>query len=131
SLLPLSLSISASTTAVSSLSLHDALPILAVSAIVLAEMFYLLNSRFVTGSVLGLQGLFGNRMVWLAIGACLVLQLGFVHLAPLQAVFGSTALGAGEWGRVALAGLAIFAIAELEKAVVRRIRGTGGAPQTA
>jgi len=104
---------------------------MAVSAIVLAEMFYLLNSRFVTGSVLGLQGLFGNRMVWLAIGACLVLQLGFVHLAPLQAVFGSTALGAGEWGRVALAGLAIFAIAELEKAVVRRIRGTGGAPQTA
>src|SRR5690606_23332994 len=72
---------------------------MAVSAIVMAEMFYLLNSRFVLAPVLTLEGLTGNRYILVAILACLVLQLGFVHLMPLQAVFGSAALDASEWAK--------------------------------
>ena len=97
---------------------------MAVSAIVVAETFYLLNSRFITAPALSRQGLGGNPVVWLAMGGALLLQIGFVHLPPLQAIFGSTALTAGEWTRVALAGLAVFVLAELEKVVIRR-RGLG------
>jgi magnesium-transporting ATPase (P-type) len=93
---------------------------IAVSAVVAAEMFYLLNSRYLIDTVLSRDGLLGNRVVLIAIAACAALQLAFVHAGPLQAIFGSTDLSAAEWSRVLLVGLAIFAIAETEKLVIRR-----------
>ena len=95
---------------------------MAASAVVVAEMFYLVNSRRITAAALTRGGLSGNRMVWIAIAACLLLQLAFVHASPLQAVFGTTALQPAQWAAVALAGLALFVIAEVEKLFVRRLR---------
>ncbi|MBW7902746.1 MAG: cation-transporting P-type ATPase [Rhodocyclaceae bacterium] len=94
---------------------------MAVNAVVFAEMFYLVNSRFIFAPVLGRQGLTGNRYVLLAIAACLPLQLAFTHLPPMQAIFGSAALSPGEWGKVVAAGLMVFVVAELEKLVIRRL----------
>ncbi|HMO47552.1 MAG TPA: cation-transporting P-type ATPase [Rubrivivax sp.] len=99
---------------------------MAVSAIVFAEMFYLLNSRFITAPALSRRGLTGNPVVWWTLLACLLLQLGFVYLPPLQAIFGSEPLEAGEWARVAAAGLAVFVIAEAEKALQRRRAASAG-----
>ncbi len=56
-----------------------------------------------------------------AAAACLLLQLAFVYLPPLQAVFGTTALGAREWVGVGAAGLGVFVVAELEKAAARAL----------
>jgi len=95
---------------------------MAVNAVVAAEMFYLLNSRFILQSVLSLRGLFGNPYVLLAIGACIALQLAYTYAPPLQRVFGSTALSADEWLRVALAGLLVFVASEVEKWVLRNLR---------
>jgi magnesium-transporting ATPase (P-type) len=83
-------------------------------------MFYLLNSRFIFAPVTTIDGLTGNRYVLVAILACLLLQLGYVYLPPLQAVFGSAALDSSEWMKVAGAGLLVFLVAELEKLVIRR-----------
>ncbi|OJV48259.1 MULTISPECIES: cation-transporting P-type ATPase [unclassified Hydrogenophaga] len=94
---------------------------MAVSTIVMAEMFYLLNSRFVLAPALGRAGLGGNPVVAWALGACLLLQMAFVYLPPLQAVFGTTALGAREWVGVGAAGLGVFVVAELEKAAARAL----------
>jgi magnesium-transporting ATPase (P-type) len=93
---------------------------IAVSAVVVAEMCYLLNSRHITRSVLSREGLLGNPYVWVVIAACALLQLAYVHTAPLQAVFHSTHLGLEEWGRVILVGLFVFIVAEAEKAVLGR-----------
>ena len=93
---------------------------MAVNAIVVAEMFYLLNSRHVLEGVLNREGLTGNRMVLLAIALCVLLQLAFTHLPAMQSVFGSTALDAAEWLKVIGAGLLVFAVAEAEKWVIRR-----------
>ncbi len=95
---------------------------MAVSAIVVAEMFYLVNSRRLVAPALTRGGLCGNRAVWIAIAACLVLQLGLVHAPSLRAVFATTALQPGQWASVVLAGVALFVVAEAEKLVVRRIR---------
>ena len=95
---------------------------MAVSAIVVAEMFYLINSRFLFRSVLSRDGLLGNPYVLGSIACCAVLQLAYTELTPLQALFGSTALTPGEWGRVLLAGLFVFSVAEFEKSVVKRLR---------
>ena len=92
----------------------------AVSTLVAAEMFYLLNSRFVLQPSASARGLTGNPLVWWTLGACLALQLGFVHLPAMQSVFGSTHLSPTQWGRVALAGLAVFLVIEAEKWILRR-----------
>ncbi len=105
---------------------------MAVSAIVFAEMFYLLNSRYIFRPVLSRHGLFGNHYVLWAIAACAVLQIAYVHAAPLQAVFGSTSLAPGEWLKVFFAGMLVFVLAEVEKALIvywgrRRHRRHAGA----
>jgi magnesium-transporting ATPase (P-type) len=93
---------------------------MAVSAVVVAEMFYLVNSRYILRPVLSREGLLGNPYALLAIGACALLQLAYTHAAPLQAVFGSTHLAPLEWLKVLAAGALVFAVAELEKVVVAR-----------
>jgi magnesium-transporting ATPase (P-type) len=96
---------------------------MAVSAVVMAEMFYLLNSRYILRSVLSREGLFGNPYVLIAIAACAGLQIAYTLATPLQAVFGSTPLSAWEWARVTLAGALVFSVAELEKAIIGVLNG--------
>ena len=93
---------------------------MAVNSVVAAEMFYLLNSRFIVSPVLTRRGLTGNRHVLLAMATCIPLQIAFTHAPVLQAVFGSTALTMPQWGKVLAAGLMVFGVAELEKLVIRR-----------
>src|SRR5690606_32677439 len=90
-----------------------------VSAVVLCEAFYLINSRHILRSVLSLEGLVGNRYVPVSIAACALLQFAYTVTPPLQAVFRSTPLNAAEWARVIGAGALLFAVAELEKAIMR------------
>ncbi len=95
-----------------------------INAIVFAEMFYLINSRHLFGSVLSREGLLGNPLVLLSIAAALGLQLLFTHWGPLQRVLGSTDLSLAQWALCATAGALVFFAAELEKAVQRaRMRG--------
>ncbi len=93
---------------------------MAVNAIVIAEMFYLVNSRHILASVVNWEGLTGNRKVLLAIAACIPLQLAFTHTDFMQRVFDSADLTAAEWGKALCAGVFVFTVAELEKFVIRR-----------
>lgn len=93
---------------------------MAVNAIVISEMVYLLCSRHVLNSVLNREGLTGNLMVILAIAACALLQLAYTHMSLMQTVFSSTGLSLAEWGRIGLVGLTVLAMSELEKWGLRR-----------
>jgi magnesium-transporting ATPase (P-type) len=93
---------------------------MAVNAVVVAEMFYLVNSRFILAPVLSRQGLTGNRMVLWALAACIPLQWAFTHTPLMQDIFGSADLSVQEWAKVLGAGLLVFFVAELEKFVIRR-----------
>jgi len=93
---------------------------MAVSTIVLAEMGYLLSSRLVLAPAFSREALNGNWVLVWTLLACLLLQLGFVHLSVLQSIFGSAALDAAQWAKVALAGGVVFLGAELDKWRARR-----------
>jgi len=95
---------------------------MAVNAIVVSEMFYLLNSRFIHATVLSRRGLLGNPYVLAAIAVCALLQIAFTYWAPFQTVFGTAGLSAAEWGHVLLAGVFVFVVAEIEK-LIQRSRG--------
>ncbi|MDP4535326.1 HAD-IC family P-type ATPase [Alkalimonas collagenimarina] len=88
---------------------------LAVNTLVMAQAFYLINSRYLTECSLKFSLLFANKMAWLAMGVLLVLQLGFVYLPFMQQLFGTSALPLAYWLLPVGLGLAIMLIIELEK----------------
>ncbi|EIF51603.1 MULTISPECIES: cation-transporting P-type ATPase [Sulfurovum] len=91
----------------------------AVNTLIMFEIFYLFNSRYITGSVLNWEGLSGNRYVLIAIAILVILQLGFTYLGPMQSLFGSTAIDFTIWLRIVLVASSVLFLVELEKYVVR------------
>ncbi len=91
-----------------------------VNVLVMCEIVYLFNCRYLVASVCSRQGLLGNRYVLLAVGLLLVLQLLFTYLPVMQQIFGTAALDAAAWGRIIAASLLLFLIIELEKYLLRR-----------
>lgn len=93
---------------------------LAVNALVLAEVAFLFNARSVHASVLNRAGLFGSRPVWIAIGLIALFQGAFTYVGPMQDLFGTTALGLGDWLALAGAAVVLLLVIEGEKAITRR-----------
>ncbi|RLK48785.1 calcium-translocating P-type ATPase [Alkalispirillum mobile] len=91
----------------------------AINTLVVGQMFYLINSRYILESVLNFRGLFGSRPVLISIGLLLVLQLMFTYAGPFQFLFSTEGIGWDEWSRILVFGLALFFIVEAEKAVLR------------
>ncbi len=92
----------------------------AVNTLVVFEIFYLFNSRYITAPVLNRAGLLGNRYALLAVGLLILFQLGFTYLPPMQALFGTAAISLAIWGRIVLVASTVLFLVELEKALVRR-----------
>jgi magnesium-transporting ATPase (P-type) len=97
----------------------------AVNALVVGEIFYLWNARAIMNPVISADGLLGSRPVLISIALCLVLQLAFTYLPPMQRLFGTAAIDASDWAILAGFGLATFLVVEAEKAVASRIRRRG------
>ncbi len=93
----------------------------AVNTLVMFQIFYLFNSRYVTASALNWEGLTGNCYALSAIGILIVFQLGFTYLAPMQSLFGTTALDFKMWLLILLVASSILFLVELEKFFVRHI----------
>lgn len=92
---------------------------IAVNTIVMAEMFYLLNSRHIFAPITLIKGLTGNRYILLTIVVCTLLQIVYTHLPAMQAIFKSTDLSVLEWCKSIAAGLMVFYAIELEKFIIR------------
>lgn len=92
---------------------------MAVNTIVIGQIFYLLASRFSRTTSLRPELLTTNPISWFCVGAMLLLQLAFVYLPPLQAAFDSTGVGVLGWAIPVGAGLLVFAVVELDKALRR------------
>jgi len=94
---------------------------MAVTTVILFQIFYLLNCRSLRDSVLAI-GLWTNPTVYLGIGTLLVLQLGFVYLPFMQDLFGSAGLAAGAWMAALAVSLAVLPVITVEKRLRQRRR---------
>jgi magnesium-transporting ATPase (P-type) len=92
----------------------------AVNALVFCEVLYLLNTRYLDASVLNRQGLFGNGMVLLGIGAVVLFQLLFTYWPVMQVLFHTTPLDAAAWIRILTLSIVLLFVVEAEKACVRK-----------
>lgn len=91
-----------------------------VNVLVMCEIVYLFNCRYLVAPVCSRQGLLGNRYILLAVGLLLILQLLFTYLPVMQQLFGTTALDAAAWGRIVAFSLFLFLAIECEKYWLRR-----------
>jgi magnesium-transporting ATPase (P-type) len=87
---------------------------MAVTSIVLFQIFYLMECRSLRGSVLEM-GLWSNPWIYAGIGALVVLQLGFVYLPLMNDLFGSAPLGLRAWGLSLLAAIIVVPVVAAEK----------------
>ncbi len=91
----------------------------AINTLVMGQVFYLFNSRYILEPVCNRAGLLGSRPVLLAIAVLIVLQGLFTYAPPLQALFGTAGLGWQAWWRILAFGVTVFVLVELEKALFR------------
>ena len=91
----------------------------AVNAITIGQVFYLLNSRYLLDSSLSLTAHFGNKYLPLGIGAVVLLQLLFTYASPLQRLFGNEAVPLRVWPWLFAGGIVFFLVVEAEKLVIR------------
>jgi len=99
----------------------------AVNAITIGQVFYLLNSRYLLDSSLSLTAHMGNRYLPLGIGAVVILQLLFTYAPPFQVMFGNEAIPFWVWPWLFAGGLLFFIVVEAEKLIIRssdRLRRT-------
>jgi magnesium-transporting ATPase (P-type) len=93
---------------------------IAVNTLVMFEIFYLFNSRYMTAPILNWRGLVGNRYVLFAIGLLVVFQLGFTYLPQLQYLFGTAPISAAMWLLIILVASSVLFLVELEKLIYRK-----------
>ena len=93
----------------------------AVNAITIGQVFYLLNSRYLLDSSLSLRAHFGNKYLPLGIGAVVILQLLFTYAPPLQRLFDNAPIALWIWPWLFVGGLLFFLVVEAEKLTIRSV----------
>ena len=91
----------------------------AINTLVMGQVFYLINSRFIEEPSWNLKGILGSRPVLVSIAVLAVLQFSFTYLPFMQFLFQTEPLGLDAWARILAFGLAVFVAVELEKAFFR------------
>lgn len=93
-----------------------------VNALVMGQIVYLFNCRYLLASVMSREGLSGNRNILVAVAILLLFQLALTYLPVMQQLFGTTALDMAAWGRIIVFSLMLFLLIEFEKYLLRRRR---------
>jgi magnesium-transporting ATPase (P-type) len=101
----------------------------AVNTLVVMEIFYLFSVRYLHAPSLTFEGVLGTRPVLIAITVVTVLQLIFTYAPFMRAFFDTRPVEFLHGAGIIAIGVALFAILEVEKLVLRRIAG-GGARAT-
>ncbi len=94
---------------------------MAVNTLVVGEIFYLLNSRYLLESALRPRYWLTNPAVWIAIGIMLMLQALFVYAPFMQLWFHTAAPLPQDWLLPLGIGVAVLLLVELDKAVARAL----------
>ncbi|GAA4525366.1 cation-transporting P-type ATPase [Brachybacterium paraconglomeratum] len=92
---------------------------IAVNTLVVGQIFYLLASRFTRTTSLRKELLTTNPISWACIAIMLLLQLAFVYVPFMQTAFASGAVGWTGWLVPIAAGVVVFAVVEVDKALRR------------
>jgi len=97
---------------------------IAVNTLVAGQLFYLFNCRKIKVPSLG-KGFFNNKIAFIAAGALILLQMVFVYAPFMNTFFDTAPISGRYWIYPLAAGLAVFAIVELEKFIINKFSREG------
>ena len=95
---------------------------ISLNALVVMEIFHLFFIRNIYGTSLTWQAVRGTRVVWIVVIIITVAQFAITYLPIFQAIFDTRAVPVFDGVLIILAGVALFAIIEIEKQVRLRWR---------
>ncbi len=93
----------------------------AVNTLVAGQLFYLFNCRQIKTPALS-RDFFGNKYVFFAAGALVLLQLFFVYVPFMNTFFDTAPIEGHYWWYSLAGGLIVFAVVELEKIIIQKRR---------
>jgi magnesium-transporting ATPase (P-type) len=92
-----------------------------VNTIVILEIFYLFNVRYLHMTSFSWQGAIGTRPVLIAIAVVVVAQLAFTYLPVMQLLFATQPISLADGILILGIGIAVLALLEAEKTIMRRL----------
>ncbi|PZQ86002.1 MAG: carbonate dehydratase [Ancylobacter novellus] len=91
-----------------------------VNTIVVMEIFYLFNVRFMHSASITWRGALGTKAVLAALAAVVVGQFAFTYLPPMQAIFDTRPVDLLDGMMIVGVGVLLMLVLEGEKALLRR-----------
>ncbi len=91
---------------------------MAFTTFVLFQLFNVFNARNENGSAFNAQ-FFSNRMLWLSLGAALLLQMLATHWGPATRLFGTTGMAWADWSIAVGVASSILLLEEARKLGLR------------
>ncbi len=91
----------------------------AVNALVMFEVFYAMNARYLRANTFTWRGLFGSRLLLLAAGLVIAMQVMFTYAGFMQVLFDTRPLPAEAWVRLVAVASSVYLLVELEKWALR------------
>ena len=93
---------------------------MAVTTVIMFQAFYVITCRSLKDSLLSI-GLWSNMTVFVGIAALMLLQLGFIYLPFMNAIFGSLPLSARDLLVATAVGMIILPVISVEKLLRKRL----------
>ena len=94
---------------------------LVVNTIVVLEIFYLFNVRYLGSASITLRGALGTPAVLIALAVVVAAQFAFTYLPAMQTWFGTRALSFVDGMAIIAIGASMMVLLELEKLLLRRL----------
>lgn len=92
-----------------------------VNTLVVMEIFYLFNVRYLHMTSFSIRGALGTPAVLAAIGVVIVAQLAFTYAPFMHALFDSAPVSILEGAIIIGIGMVVLVVLEIEKALMRRL----------
>ncbi|MEM2139779.1 HAD-IC family P-type ATPase [Nitrososphaera sp.] len=92
----------------------------AVNAIIMIELFYLLNSRSLSSSMFKI-GVFSNKWVVIGIALMIALQMAYTYIPTMNVLFKSSPISLESWIKILGVAFLTCIIVEIEKWMLRKI----------
>jgi magnesium-transporting ATPase (P-type) len=94
----------------------------AINALVVGEMAYLFNCRYLLTPVRNWKDFTGNSYILLTVAILALIQAIFTYAPFMQVMFGVIDIDLAAWGRILGFGVVLFLAVEVEKMVLRKIK---------
>ena len=92
-----------------------------VNTLVVMEIFYLFNVRYLHMTSFSLRGLMGTRAVLITVSIVAAAQVLFTYAPFMHRLFGSAAISVQDGALIVAAGIILMVVLELEKSLMRRL----------